>query len=53
VVKAGRTSQDAVEEAITRLGKQHVLGIILNGVEQSDQTNHKYGYDNYNSRSDG
>jgi capsular exopolysaccharide synthesis family protein len=53
VVKAGSTSQDAVEEAITRLGKQHVLGIILNGVEQSDLTNHKYGYDSYNSRSDG
>jgi capsular exopolysaccharide synthesis family protein len=53
VVKAGRTSQDAVEEAITRLGRQHVLGIILNGVEQADLVYHKYGYDNYNSRSDG
>jgi succinoglycan biosynthesis transport protein ExoP len=47
VVKAGRTSQDAVEEAIAVLGKQHVLGIILNGVEQADFVYHKYGYDNY------
>jgi polysaccharide biosynthesis transport protein len=47
VVKAGRTSQDAVEEAITRLGKQHVLGIILNGVEQSDLSYHKYAYAKY------
>jgi succinoglycan biosynthesis transport protein ExoP len=47
VVKAGRTSQDALEEAIAVLGNQHVLGIILNGVEQADLTYHKYGYDNY------
>jgi capsular exopolysaccharide synthesis family protein len=53
VVRAGRTSQDAVEEAIALLGKQHVLGVILNGVEQADLVYHKYGYDNYNSRSSG
>lgn len=50
VVRAGRTSQDAVEEAIAVIGKQHVLGIILNGVEQSDLVYHKYGYDSYNGR---
>ncbi len=47
VVRAGLTSQDAVEEAITLLGKQHVLGIVLNGVEQSDMANHKYRYGGY------
>jgi capsular exopolysaccharide synthesis family protein len=51
VVRARRTSQDAVEEAIALLGKQHVLGIILNGVEQADLVYHKYGYDYYNNRS--
>ncbi len=44
VVRAGLTSEDAVEEAITLLGKQHVLGIVLNGVEQSDMVYHRYGY---------
>jgi capsular exopolysaccharide synthesis family protein len=51
VVRAGLTSQDAVEEAITLLGKQHVLGIVLNGVEQSDMIHHKYGYDRYSGYS--
>jgi receptor protein-tyrosine kinase len=50
VVRAGRTSQDAVEEAITLLGKQHVLGIILNGIEQSDLVYQKYGYGDYIGR---
>jgi protein-tyrosine kinase len=52
VVRAGRTSQDAVEEAVTLLGKQHVLGIILNGVEQTGLVYHKYGYGKYNGASD-
>lgn len=51
VVRAGRTSQDAVEEAVALLGKQHVLGVILNGVEQSDLVYYKYGYDSYHGRS--
>ncbi len=51
VVRAGRTSQDAVEEAIALLGKQHILGVILNGVEQSDLVYYKYGYDSYHGRS--
>jgi capsular exopolysaccharide synthesis family protein len=52
VVRAGRTSRDAVEEAIALLGKEHVVGVILNGVAQSDLVYHKYGYgyDSYNGR---
>jgi capsular exopolysaccharide synthesis family protein len=53
VVRAGRTSRDAVDEAIALIGKQHVLGIILNGVEQADLVYYKYGYDNYNGRPTG
>jgi polysaccharide biosynthesis transport protein len=48
VVRAGRTSQDAVEDAIGLLGKQHVLGVILNGVKQLDLV--KYGYGDYYGR---
>jgi receptor protein-tyrosine kinase len=51
VVRAGRTSQDAVEDAIALLGEQHVLGVILNAVEQLDFV--KYGYGDYYSRPPG
>jgi capsular exopolysaccharide synthesis family protein len=52
VVKASRTGQDAVEEAVTLLGKQHILGIVLNGVENPDLVYHKYdGYSSYTVRS--
>lgn len=47
VVRAGRTSRDAVEDAVAIVGKQHVLGVILNGIEQSDLAYHKYGYGDY------
>jgi Mrp family chromosome partitioning ATPase len=33
VVRAGQTPREAVEEAVRQLGREHVLGIILNGVE--------------------
>jgi capsular exopolysaccharide synthesis family protein len=36
VVKAGRTPVKAVEDAVARLGRKHVLGVVLNGVEQFD-----------------
>jgi len=43
VARAGRTTQVAVEEALKLLGKQHVLGILLNGVEGLDRVYSKYG----------
>jgi capsular exopolysaccharide synthesis family protein len=45
VVRAGRTPDDAVEDAIALLGPQHVLGIILNGVEGVERL-----YSNYYHR---
>jgi capsular exopolysaccharide synthesis family protein len=44
VVRAEQTPREAVEEAVALLGKQHLLGIILNGVEGLDQIYSKYGY---------
>jgi capsular exopolysaccharide synthesis family protein len=47
VARASRTSRDAVEDAITHLGKNHVLGVILNGIELSRVAALKYGYGGY------
>ncbi len=44
VVRAHRTAQDAVEESVALLGKQHILGVILNAVDESDMVYSKYGY---------
>jgi len=37
VARAGCTPGKAVEDAISLLGKRHVLGLVLNGIEDSDQ----------------
>lgn len=42
VARADRTQQDAISEAIRILGPDHVLGIILNGMDKLDR-----GYDDY------
>jgi capsular exopolysaccharide synthesis family protein len=42
VVRAGRTPREAVEGAIALLGREHVLGIVLNGVEGLDRLYSKY-----------
>jgi capsular exopolysaccharide synthesis family protein len=52
VVRAGRTSQDVVEDAIRHLGKGHLLGMVLNGVELSDLKSSKYGDYYYRGRSE-
>jgi Mrp family chromosome partitioning ATPase len=44
VVRAGRTPKEAIEEAVALLGKQHILGMVLNGVEGLDRRYVKYGY---------
>jgi Mrp family chromosome partitioning ATPase len=44
VVRAGRTPEEAVEDAISLLGKQHLLGVVLNGIEGLDRQYSKYGY---------
>jgi polysaccharide biosynthesis transport protein len=42
VVRANRTSQEAVKEALTRLGPKNVLGLIFNGAEELDRTYSDY-----------
>jgi succinoglycan biosynthesis transport protein ExoP len=44
VVRAHSTPAEAVESAIGLLGKQHVFGVVLNGVEGLDRLYSQYGY---------
>jgi capsular exopolysaccharide synthesis family protein len=45
VVRAGKTPREAIEESARNLGRDHILGIILNGVEGLDRTYSRYyGY---------
>jgi capsular exopolysaccharide synthesis family protein len=48
VAREGRTSREAVEKAIAVLGRQRVLGIVLNAVEGLDRLySGYYGYGGY------
>ena len=42
VVKAGQTPQEDVEESLNRVGREHVVCMILNGIEQADRPYSKY-----------
>jgi Mrp family chromosome partitioning ATPase len=42
VVRAGQTPREAIEESALNLGRDHILGIILNGAEGLDRTYSKY-----------
>jgi Mrp family chromosome partitioning ATPase len=45
VARAGKTPREAIEEATRNIGRDHILGIILNGVEGLDSYYSKYyGY---------
>lgn len=45
VARAGKTPREAIEESIQNLGRDHVIGIMLNGVEGLDELYSKYyGY---------
>jgi len=45
VVRAGETPREAIEESTRNLGRDHVLGIVLNGVEGLNSLYSKYyGY---------
>jgi capsular exopolysaccharide synthesis family protein len=48
IVRAGQTPRRAVDEAITLLGRQHILAVVLNGIEGLDRQYSSYGY--YNRR---
>jgi len=49
VVRAGATPREAVEQTIELLGKENILGIVLNGVEARNHV--YYQYNEYNRRS--
>jgi capsular exopolysaccharide synthesis family protein len=51
VARAGRTQSEAIERAIALLGQEHLLGIVLNGVEELDQL--YSGYYGYSDSSNG
>jgi Mrp family chromosome partitioning ATPase len=42
VARAGRTPTKAVEEAIEILGRKSILGVVLNGMEESAKSYYKY-----------
>jgi Mrp family chromosome partitioning ATPase len=45
VARAGKTPREAIEESTRNLGRDHIFGIILNGVEGLDRAYSKYyGY---------
>jgi Mrp family chromosome partitioning ATPase len=51
VARAGKTPREAIEEATRNIGHDHILGIILNGVEGLDRVYSKYyGYVQPNRR---
>jgi len=51
VARADSTAREAIEETISTIGRQCVVGILLNGVSSLDRTYSKYGksYRNYYS----
>jgi len=52
VARAGKTPREAIEETTRHVGPDHVLGIILNGVEGINRAYAKYyGYGGYEGRS--
>ncbi len=45
VARAGQTPREAIEETTRNLGRDHIIGILLNGVEGLDRSYYKYyGY---------
>ena len=45
VVRAGKTPREAIDETTRNIGREHIMGIMLNGVEDLDQAYSKYyGY---------
>jgi Mrp family chromosome partitioning ATPase len=50
VAREGRTPREAIEKAIAVLGRQRVLGIVLNAVEGLDRVySGYYGYSGYSA----
>jgi Mrp family chromosome partitioning ATPase len=47
VVKAGSTPLNQVERAVAALGRDRILGVVLNHAEESSSLDHGYGYYRY------
>jgi len=52
VVRAGRTPQEAVEQACDLLGPKNILGVVLNGIERRHEPSYQQGYYGGGSRHD-
>jgi capsular exopolysaccharide synthesis family protein len=51
VTRAGRTPSEALERAIARLGRENIVGLVLNGAEESKELySGYYGYSGNNYR---
>jgi capsular exopolysaccharide synthesis family protein len=42
IARAGRTPREAIEKAVSLLGQEHVIGAILNGVEEVNRVYSQY-----------
>jgi Mrp family chromosome partitioning ATPase len=49
VVKAGHTPFHLVERTIDAIGRDRILGVVLNGADERQLTNAYYGYRTYGS----
>lgn len=49
VVRAGHTPREAIEQTLALLGKENVVGIVLNGMERRDQPHYQNAYYQYGS----
>ena len=52
VIRSGHTVANEVDEAVALLGKKHILGMVLNGVEGLDRAYSNY-YGSYDSSGNG
>jgi Mrp family chromosome partitioning ATPase len=50
VVSAGETSFELVDTAIRVIGKDRILGVVLNGVDPRDMSTANYHADYYGRR---
>lgn len=44
VVRAGQTPREAVEQSIELLGRNNLVGVVLNGIETLNRPYYQYGY---------
>ena len=50
IARADRTPREAIEQALTVIGRKHVLGIVLNGAEGLGQRYSQYYYGGYGKK---